>query len=92
MFQAGYDFNNTEIITQVHKILEPIKKKILLIHLNDSFNSVGKRIDRHEQIGRGQIQTDKLIKFILPYKKIPMILETVGPYEEQISKLTKQNK
>ena len=89
MFQAGYDFNNSSVITQVHKILEPIQYKIQLIHLNDSFHSVGKRIDRHEQIGKGQIQTDKLIKFIHPYKSIPMILETVGPYEEQIKNLTK---
>lgn len=89
MFQAGYDFNNPSVITQVHKILEPIQDKIQLIHLNDSFHSVGKRIDRHEQIGKGQIQTDKLIKFIHPYKSIPMILETIGPYDEQIKNLTK---
>ena len=87
MFQAGYDFNNQQIIKQVHKILEPIQDKIQLIHLNDSYNSVGEHIDRHEQIGRGQIQTDKLIKFIHPYKSIPMILETVGPYEEQIANI-----
>lgn len=89
MFQAGYDFNNPLIINQVHKILEPIKEKIKLIHLNDSYHSVGKHIDRHEQIGMGQIQTDKLIQFILPYKSIPMILETKGPYDKQIENLTK---
>ena len=84
MFQAGYDFNNERIIDKVHKILEPIQDKIQLIHLNDSYHSVGKHIDRHEQIGKGQIQTDKLIKFIHPYKSVPMILETIGPYEKQI--------
>lgn len=89
IFQAGYDFNNPSVITQVHKILEPIQYKIKLIHLNDSYHSVGKHIDRHEQIGKGQIQTDKLIKFIYPYKSIPMILETVGPYEKQIENLIK---
>jgi deoxyribonuclease-4 len=89
IFQAGYDFNNPLIINQVHKILEPIQEKIKLIHLNDSYHSVGKHIDRHEQIGMGQIQTDKLIQFILPYKSIPMILETKGPYDKQIEKLKK---
>lgn len=84
MFQAGYDFNNEQIIDKVHKILEPIKEKIQLIHLNDSYNPVGKHIDRHEQIGKGYIETDKLIKFIYPYKNIPMILETIGPYDKQI--------
>ena len=89
IFQAGYDLNNLNEINKVHKIVKPIKDKIKLIHLNDSYHKVGSRIDRHEQIGKGQIQTNMLIKFIFPYKSIPMILETVGPYEEQIAKLNK---
>lgn len=89
MFQAGYDFNNSKIIAQVHKILKPIEEKIQLIHLNDSYYPVGKRIDRHEQIGHGFIKVNNLIKFIYPYKSVPMILETVGPYEEQINKIKK---
>ena len=88
IFQAGYDFNNLKVIKQVHKILEPIQHKIKLIHLNDSYHLVGSHIDRHEQIGQGQIQIDKLIQFIYPYKSIPMILETTGPYEEQIKVLS----
>ena len=88
IFQAGYDFNNPKIIKQVHKILEPIQNKIHLIHLNDSYHSVGNHIDKHEQIGKGQIQTNRLIQFIKPYKFIPMILETIGPYEKQILNLT----
>jgi len=91
IFQAGYDLNNSGVIKRVHQILKPVKDKIKLIHLNDSFHSVGSRIDRHEQIGRGQIQTDKLIEFILPYKSIPMILETVGPYDKQIKLIKNQN-
>lgn len=89
MFQAGYDFNNNSIIKNVHKILEPIKHKIKLIHLNDSYHPMGSRIDKHEQIGKGYIQIDKLVKFIHPYKSVPMILETVGPYEAQIEILSK---
>lgn len=87
IFQAGYDLNNLNEINKVHKIFKPIKDKIKLIHLNDSYHKVGSRIDRHEQIGKGQIQTDMLIKFIYPYKSVPMILETVGPYDEQINQL-----
>lgn len=89
MFQAGLDFNNSNLINQVHQILEPVKNKIKLIHLNDSFYPVGSRIDRHEQIGYGYIKTHQLIKFIYPYKSIPMILETIGPYEEQIKLIKK---
>lgn len=92
MFQAGLDFNNSNAIDEVHRILELVRDKIKLIHLNDSFHPVGSRIDRHEQIGHGYIQTDQLIKFIHPYKSVPMILETVGPYEEQIKLIKKSNK
>lgn len=87
MFQAGLDFNNDILIKQVHTILEPVKHKIKLIHLNDSYYPVGSHIDRHAQIGKGYIKTSQLLKFIYPYKSIHMILETKGPYEEQIKLL-----
>jgi deoxyribonuclease-4 len=92
MFQAGLDFNNINVINEVHQILEPVRDKIKLIHLNDSFHPVGSRIDRHEQIGHGYIDTNQLIKFIYPYKSVPMILETVGPYEEQINLIKNTDK
>ncbi len=88
IFQAGYDLNNNEVINQVHSIFEPVKNKIKLIHLNDSYHQVGQNLDRHEQIGRGNIEVDQLIKFILPYKNIPMILETKPPYDNQIDLLS----
>jgi endonuclease IV len=91
MFQTGLDLNNSNVIVQIHKILKPIQNKIQLIHLNDSYHPVGSGIDRHQQIGHGYIQTNQLVKFIYPYKNIPMILETIGPYDEQIQ-LIKQNK
>lgn len=87
IFQAGNDINNLKEIKRIHKLFEPLKNKIKLIHLNDSYHKMGSRIDRHEQIGKGQIKTDNLIKFIYPYKFVPMILETIGPYDEQIDKL-----
>ena len=88
IFQAGYDLNDDNVIKQVHKIFEPVKNKIKLIHLNDSYHEVGQNIDRHEQIGRGHIKVNQLIKFILPYKNIPMILETKPPYDSQIKLLS----
>ena len=59
--------------------------------MNDSANPLGKHIDRHAQIGTGYIQTDRLIKFILPYvnMNVPMILETAPPYIKQIELLYK---
>ncbi len=87
VFQAGYDINNEKIIKKIHKIFEPIKNKIKLIHLNSSFNTVGQHIDRHESIGKGHILTKSLAKFILPYLdlNIPIIMETSSPYNEQIN-------
>jgi len=88
IFQAGHNLNDKEEIKKIHQILNPIKEKIKVIHLNDSYHSMGKRIDRHEQIGKGHILIDNLIKFILPYKNLPLILETKPPYENQIKLLT----
>jgi len=88
IFQAGYNLNNKNIIKNIHKIFEPVKNKILLIHLNDSLKDFGMHIDRHEQIGKGKINTDNLIHFILPYHHIPLILETSPPYTNQLNNIT----
>lgn len=76
IFQAGYDLNNIKVINKIHELFKPLKHKISLIHLNDSYHKVGKHIDRHQNIGEGYIKTNNLKKFIEPYKNIPMILET----------------
>lgn len=89
IFQAGHNLNDLQEIKRIHKILKPIKDKIILIHLNDSKNDVGNHLDRHAQIGKGKIIVNNLIKFILPYKNIPLILETIPPYKNQIDNLTK---
>ena len=87
IFQAGYNLNNKTEIKKIHQILEPIKDKIKVIHLNESVYSVGLHLDRHEQLGKGHILIDNLIKFILPYKNLPLILETKPPYDNQIKLL-----
>lgn len=76
IYQAGYDLNNSKVIKKLHHLFQQIQDKISLIHLNDSYNQVGKRIDRHQTIGEGFIKTKNLVKFIEPYKNIPMIFET----------------
>ena len=91
IFQAGYDLNSDNVINELHKLLNPLKDKIKLIHLNDSFYPVGQHIDRHQQIGKGNINVNKLIKFIYPYYKIPMVLETLPPFDNQIKELIKSN-
>jgi len=84
IFQAGYNLNDDKVTKNIHKIFKPVQNKIVLIHLNDSVKEYGMHIDRHEQIGKGKINVDKLIKFILPYKKLPLVLETSPPYQNQV--------
>ena len=84
IFQAGYDLNNDSIINKVHTIFTPVKEKIVMLHLNNSYHPYNSHIDRHESLNKGFINIDKLKKFIKPFKHLPMILETSPPYEEQI--------
>lgn len=87
---AGYDLNDFD------KVLDEFERIVRLdyikcIHINDSKNPCGARKDRHENIGKGYIGLDNLIKVI--YNKrlddIPKILETpyvddLPPYKEEI--------
>ena len=87
IFQAGYDLNNQDVINKVHKIFEPIKNKIKLIHLNDSLLPYNSHIDKHQRLGEGHIKIPNLLKFIKPYLSVPLILETEPPFPQQIIKL-----
>lgn len=93
LFQAKYDlrsFKNYEKTFQEFEFF--FKNKLIAgLHLNDSKASFGKKIDRHEHIGKGQIG-------ILPFKRImnderfeemPLILETPwdGMWVEEIKLL-----
>ena len=89
IFQAGYDLNDNAIINKVHTIFTPVKEKIIMLHLNNSFHPYNSHIDRHENLNKGFIQIDKLKKFIKPYKHLPMILETSPPYEYQMELIQK---
>jgi deoxyribonuclease-4 len=90
IFQAGHNLNEISEIKKIHKVLEPVKEKIKVIHLNDSHHPLGSHLDRHEQLGKGHIIIDNLIKFILPYINLPLILETKPPYDDQIKLVTNE--
>ena len=88
---AGYDLNNfDEVIDSFDKIIGI--DKIKCIHINDSKNILGTHKDRHENIGKGTIGLDTLMKVIDcdKLKDVPKILETPyidghAPYKEEIS-------
>ena len=88
---AGYDLNNfNEVLESFDKLIGI--DKIKCIHINDSKNIISSHKDRHENIGKGTIGLDTLIKVIDcdKLKDVPKILETPyidgkAPYKEEIS-------
>ena len=87
---AGYDLNNfDEVLDSFDKLIGI--NKIKCIHINDSKNPIDSHKDRHENIGKGTIGLDTLIKVIDcdKLKDVPKILETPyidghAPYKEEI--------
>ena len=88
---AGYDLNNFDEILETFDKLIGIDK-IKCIHINDSKNIIASHKDRHENIDKGTIGLDTLIKVIDcdKLKDVPKILETpyiegIAPYKEEIA-------
>lgn len=94
IFNAGYDIRN---VKSIKDYLEEFDKKIglteiKLIHLNDSRNDIGKKIDRHANIGKGFIGEIGLKQIVMFFSKIgvPIVLETPNEYiNNDIIKLKK---
>jgi deoxyribonuclease-4 len=84
IFNAGYDISNEHKANSFIKFVEESLefKNIKLLHLNDSKNTVGSKLDRHENINHGFIGLDGLKQIIKMCSKlnIPMILETPERY------------
>lgn len=95
---AGYD-----IINNLDKVIDEFDSvvgvdKLLCIHLNDSKNPQGARKDRHENIGKGYIGENTLLRFVWHPKlnNVPKILETPyidnkPPYAEEIAYIRNNN-
>ena len=92
---AGYDLNDFDsVINHFDKVIN--LKYLKCIHINDSKNPCGSRKDRHENIGKGYIGIENLLKVIYHSKldNIPKILETPyindkAPYKEEIALIRK---
>lgn len=97
VFDAGYD-----LVNQKDAVLDEFIKtigldKLLVLHINDSKNTLGSMKDRHANIGSGYIGMDALMAIIYDQRLalIPKILETPyidgkPPYKEEIA-LIKRN-
>lgn len=96
-FGAGYDIADKpkEFINKLNKLIGI--QNIGCIHLNDSKKPLGSRVDRHADIGEGQIGLSGISSFARELEKIggeniPLILEVPQEkysYREQIKLIKK---
>ena len=97
VYSAGYDIINRldDVLTEFDKVIG--LNRLHAIHLNDSMTEFNSHKDRHEQIGKGSLGLDGLIRFINhpALKGIPINLETPNElpgYASEISILRKNYK
>ncbi len=80
VFAAGYDFSTKEGYQKMWREFDQAIgiSKLKAIHLNDSKQPLGSRVDRHEHIGHGKIGEAgfRLLMQDKRFAKIPMVLET----------------
>lgn len=80
LFSAGYDLRSEEeyenTFTQFEKIIG--FKYLRGLHLNDSKKEFATRVDRHEQIGLGNLGNEVFVRIVNDprFDNIPLILET----------------
>ena len=97
LFNAGYDIRTVEGVKNYMKQFDELIgiENIKLIHLNDSKNELGKKIDRHANIDKGHIGHNGLEEIVKLFGKlgVPLILETPDEFLENdilfIKKCTK---
>jgi len=85
IYAAGYDIRTVDSYEAVINEFDHIigLPELRAIHLNDSKKPLGSRLDRHEQIGRGElgIEPFRLIMNDARFQNIPKILEIPGGEE-----------
>lgn len=85
-YGAGYDIATREGLTKtIHTIEKTIGfDRLKLVHLNDSYGSLGSGVDHHDHIGMGKIGEDGFRNILASrLAKKPMIMET--PIDERRS-------
>ena len=80
IFAAGYNIKTKQGTDDFYNIIEKTSgiNKIKACHINDSKKGLGSKIDRHENIGHGEIGLEPLKRIINFMKslQIPIIFET----------------
>jgi len=80
LFAAGYDIRSAERYQETMRALAACLgvARVKAIHLNDSRQVLGSRVDRHAHIGEGQLGLAAFRWFLNDprFRRVPMILET----------------
>ncbi len=100
---AGYDIVNDYdgVLAHFDEVIG--LDQIAAIHINDSKNPLGAQKDRHENVGKGHIGFETLLRFVSDerFQNVPKILETPwikenpddkkssAPYKEEIERFQK---
>ncbi len=82
LFAAGYDLRTRGTYEAVFREFDTIigLDRLKAFHLNDSKKGLGSRVDRHENIGKGELGLEPF-RFLLNdprFAALPMLLETPG--------------
>jgi len=82
IFAAGYDIRDAQSYAQTLDDFDMVigLEKLKVIHLNDSRKPLGSRVDRHENIGQGEIGLEAF-RWLMNDPRlanVPKILETPG--------------
>ncbi|TCI04964.1 deoxyribonuclease IV [Corallincola luteus] len=80
-FAAGYDLTSHEACEKTFQQFEQVVgfQYLRAMHLNDSKNPLGSRVDRHHSLGMGTIG-NAVWEYIMPdtrFDNIPLVLETI---------------
>ncbi len=80
LFAAGYDLRTADGYRRTMRELATCLGvgRVKAIHLNDSQQGLGSRIDRHAHIGNGRLGLGAFASFLTDanFRRVPMILET----------------
>lgn len=80
LFAAGYDLRTPEAYAAVAAELDSTvgRERVKLWHLNDSKRELGSRVDRHEQIGAGELGDEAFAQLLRDprWQGVPMLVET----------------
>jgi deoxyribonuclease-4 len=81
-FASGYDLRTDDGITRAVDEVERFigLGRLGLIHANDSKVGLGSAVDRHENIGKGQLGEDAFVRMLAhpAFKDLPWVLEVPG--------------